>query len=245
MSAKRNLIAHYDNGGSESVYLSCVRDNHDGTFSVIGKWGRQRKINQELVKATVRSTVAAEVEQKRLFNGKLSKGYIDIEGVHYHGTLTRNDSFIQEKLEPETASSSSVATRIRTPRQKRSEKAPIEEGILFDAASTIIEEQKQLEDDGVVICVNNLGMEEKFDKDVEYVAELHKDPLMLWVFDKFGKKAEYFKDRFVSLQQQKTLEVNTIKFRELKAGDKIKVINPQNGFTHYVQNGKVVSKPSH
>ena len=232
MSAKRNLIAHYESGGSDKVYMSCIRDNQDGTFSVIGKWGRRGSLNQEIVKATVSSPIAAEVEQKRLFNGKLSKGYIDIEGGSYHGTLTRNDRFIQDKLESETASSSSVATRIRTPRQKRSEKAPTEEGILFDAASTIIEEQKQLEDDGVVICVNNLGMEEKFDKDVEYVAELHKDPLMLWVFDKFGKKAEYFKDRFVSLQQQKTLEVNTIKFREVKAGDKIKVINPKNGFTH-------------
>lgn len=47
-----------------------------------------------------------------------------------------------------------------------------------------------------VICVNNIGLEEHFDQDVEYVSEAHKEDEMIWVHNRFGEKVECFAERF-------------------------------------------------
>lgn len=47
-----------------------------------------------------------------------------------------------------------------------------------------------------VVCRNNHGLE-GFDRNVEYMAEIHKNYReMLWVYDKFGKRREVFRKRF-------------------------------------------------
>jgi hypothetical protein len=48
-----------------------------------------------------------------------------------------------------------------------------------------------------VICINNAGMEDRFDIGVSYLFERHRsDDTMLWVVDKLGEKRECFKERF-------------------------------------------------
>lgn len=47
-----------------------------------------------------------------------------------------------------------------------------------------------------VVCVNNTGIEDKFDLGVTYVFEEHADEDMLWVTDKFGQRRESLKERF-------------------------------------------------
>lgn len=210
---KKNLIAHYDNGSSDKVYMACVRDNNDGTFSVIGKWGRRGNINQQSLKASVNSIVAAEVEQKKLFLEKIRKGYQDIDESTYSGTVRRDSAFIIPNLEEETTT---------VPRKKRTPKQPTITTITEqdDTEQADVDENPplvDLEDDGVVVCVNNSGMEDKFDNETEYVAEPHKDTTMLWVYDKFGNKNEYFKDRFVSLTQYK----NPMNFKKFAVGETI------------------------
>jgi len=54
-----------------------------------------------------------------------------------------------------------------------------------------------------VVCVNNTGMEDKFDLGVTYVFEAHDDADMLWVTDKAGQRRESLKERF---QMPKTPE---------------------------------------
>jgi hypothetical protein len=44
-------------------------------------------------------------------------------------------------------------------------------------------------------------MEELFDRGIEYVGETHDDETMLWVYDKLGVKAEYFKERFKEVKE--------------------------------------------
>jgi hypothetical protein len=46
------------------------------------------------------------------------------------------------------------------------------------------------------ICINNLGMENRFDPGAAYVFERHGDSSMIWVFDKLGEKCECFRERF-------------------------------------------------
>lgn len=48
----------------------------------------------------------------------------------------------------------------------------------------------------VLVCVNNTGVEEFFDVGVEYVYERHKDPSMVYAYDKFGERREMMADRF-------------------------------------------------
>jgi predicted DNA-binding WGR domain protein len=213
---KRNLIAHYSGGGSDKVYMACVRDNNDGTFAVIGKWGRRGNINQQSVKVTAHSIVEAEVAQKRLFNEKLAKGYRDVENSGYTGGVDRSQPFIVNNLEPETSSVKRAPKQpkvaVPTPVPAKPAPAPV------------------LEDDGEVICVNNTGMEDKFDTETSYIAELHKDPTMLYVYDKFGKRGEYFKDRFVAPSKHTAPLV----FKQFNAGDTIRIIGePAKVFKHF------------
>ena len=183
---KRNLIAHHNKGTSDKVYMACIRDNGSGTFSVIGKWGRRGSISNLEVKVTTDSLVSAEVAQIRLFKTKLDKGYKDIEGTDYSGPVDRIQPWIVDHLEPETGV---VTKKPRKPSGKPVPKVKPPKPTKPDL------------DDGVVVCIKNIGMDELFDIDTEYIAEEHKNPEMLWVYDKYGKKGEYFRDRFMNLSQ--------------------------------------------
>jgi hypothetical protein len=55
-------------------------------------------------------------------------------------------------------------------------------------------------------CRDNLGLEDKFDQGIEYVAEEHHDPDMVWVVDNFGVRQECFKSRF-SLRIEEEVDV--------------------------------------
>jgi predicted DNA-binding WGR domain protein len=214
---KRNLIAHYEGGGSDKVYASCIRDNKDGTFTVIGKWGRRGNLNQQTVKGTVRTIVSAETLQKTIYNEKLAKGYVDIESANYTGGVSRNDSWLSSKMEEEIGAVSSGG---QTPWPKVSKKpAPKPVASVVPAAKVVLPE-----DDGVLVCVNNVGMEEKFDMGIEYVCEPHKDAAMVWVYDKFGAKAEFFADRFMvpSAYKRKT-QNDGMKFKKFEVGETINV----------------------
>jgi len=59
--------------------------------------------------------------------------------------------------------------------------------------------KKQLDEtiELVVLCINNTGIEDRFDLNVEYCAHYVKELYtMLEVEDRFGKKSVYDKQRF-------------------------------------------------
>lgn len=225
---KRNLIAHYEGGGSDKVYASCVRDNKDGTFTVIGKWGRRGSLNQQTVKGTVRTIVSAETLQKTIYNEKLAKGYVDIESANYTGGVSRKDSWLSSKMEEETSAVSSAA-------QSFSPKAPKAPKPVAPVPVVPVTKAVLPEDDGVLVCVNNVGMEEKFDMGIEYVCEPHKDASMVWVYDKFGTKAEFFADRFMAPSAYKRKTQNDgMKFKKFDVGEtlSINIIKSREGNGH-------------
>jgi hypothetical protein len=47
-----------------------------------------------------------------------------------------------------------------------------------------------------VVCINNTGIEHLFNLEVSYVAELHDDKDLYWVYDKLGEKQSVLTERF-------------------------------------------------
>ena len=45
-------------------------------------------------------------------------------------------------------------------------------------------------------CLDNIGMEECFDKGITYIVETHIRKDMLWAIDRFGERRECFRERF-------------------------------------------------
>jgi hypothetical protein len=173
LKIKQNLVAHCEKGTSDKIYLACIRILDDGTFKVIGKWGRRgRSYLQEAVKLTTPNESSAIVEQRRLFSSKLKGGYVNIESPGYKGPVTMNSPEVQYHLERGGKSVSSLPP------------VPLRSGISAPGDEVIVE------------CVSNLGMEDKFDAGIEYVGYRHTDSTLLWVYDKRGEKQECFAERF-------------------------------------------------
>lgn len=98
----RNQVCHCNKGTSDKVYIASIRENADGTFSVVGKWGRNGKLNlMEMTQCTVKDFWQAISEQRKLFESKLAKGYIDITSSLYKGDVTYNTPCIKNNLEGE------------------------------------------------------------------------------------------------------------------------------------------------
>jgi len=67
-------------------------------------------------------------------------------------------------------------------------------------------------DEDAVICIDNTGMEDKFDEGIEYISEEHSGEGLIYVYDRFGKKQECFEDRFKKQSP----------FKHLNPGDAVK-----------------------
>jgi len=177
---KQNLVAHNSKGSADKIYLACVRVAA-GQYTTIGKWGRCGRSNlQQQVKLQTGNESAAVAEQRRLFEAKLKTGYIDIESPAYSGPLTMSSQEVRPNLEG--GGNSSEPTKPRKPKKPRQPKPPPP---VANAGEEVIVE-----------CVNNAGMEDKYDAGIEYVGERHSDVTLLMVYDKFGVKQECFADRF-------------------------------------------------
>lgn len=71
--AKSNLWYHY--GTSDKVYHAEIHDNLDGTYTVVGHWGRRGKSMQKQEKGTFRSHWEATQAYHSLVASKTAKGY--------------------------------------------------------------------------------------------------------------------------------------------------------------------------
>jgi len=184
---KMNLVAHYEEGTSDKIYMACIRANADGTYTVLGKWGRNGRTLSSMVKLTTRDAFMAKNAQDNLFAEKMAKGYVDIDSAAYRGSVTRNDPCVRESMELEANDPAPVQKK-PTP-QEETEK-------LLDNMSKSAKKQKAFGD--VAVCVDNTGIEDKFDEGIEYLCEPHKNSDMLYVYDRFAQKQEYMKNRFSS-----------------------------------------------
>jgi predicted DNA-binding WGR domain protein len=160
------------------MYMACIRVRAGDEFTVIGKWGRRGKSNlQQQIKLTTGNEAAAIAEQRRLFEAKLKKNYVDIESSEYSGPLSMQSSEVSRNLEGPVK----MAKKVPAPKKptKIRPKPPEPEDLEI-----------------IVECRDNKGIEDKFDAGIEYVGEKHKDKKMVWVWDKLGEKQECFSDRF-------------------------------------------------
>jgi len=201
MNGKRNLIAHKQVGTSDKVYMACVRrDPATKEWVVIGKYGRRTGNTLQIApKMRTAHESVAYAEQRALFNGKLKTGYKDVEENGYNGPVSRSTTIIKTNLETEKSVLEDI-DNIRIPVPDKAREAREASAKAVEAAKV-----KALEpEEDTVVCADNSGIEEQFDVGIEYVCERHTDRTMIWVYDKFGKKTEYFRDRFKSVAAAKT-----------------------------------------
>jgi predicted DNA-binding WGR domain protein len=175
---ERNMIAHCQSGNSDKIYMSCVRENSDGTYSALAKWGRRGKTLQQTFKLTSVSLAQAQAEQEKVFNQKLKAGYVNIDDVNYGGPVTTLT--VQDDMEAGDGAPTPRKPRNIRPKENQ-KKAPA---------------PKAPPKEGVAVCLNHSGIEDKFDEGIEYVFEAHDDPTMIWMFDKEGERQECFSERF-------------------------------------------------
>jgi predicted DNA-binding WGR domain protein len=176
MEKKRNLVGHFQSTASNSdkIYMACVRHNTDGTWTVIGKYGRRDRRFQQQVKLTTDSESKAMQEQRALFQAKEKKGYRDIDDPSYVGPVDRGTKCVRDNLEDETVQ---VVPK-KVPKVK-----PVP--------------SPEPEPDELV-CKDNAGMEDLFDTGITYVVEPHKEEGLIWVYDRYGEKTACMRDRFMT-----------------------------------------------
>ena len=173
---ERNLVAHYESGTSDKVYMACVRWNFESKqWSVLGKWGRRGKKLSSQVKWNGTEYGTALMVQRDLFVSKLKEGYVDVDSASYSGGVSRGSFEIQENMETGDADEKVVAV----PKKKAVKESEDE----ADSRET------------VAVCTDNKGIEEQFDEGVGYVWERSRSG-MVEVYDKTGTKRECFRARF-------------------------------------------------
>jgi len=128
---RRNLIAHCSAGSSDKIYMACVRENPDGTFSALAKWGRRGKSLQQMFKLTNVTEAQAVAEQDKVFAQKLKAGYVDIDDTDYDGPVTT----LTVETDMEADSSAPARPKKTVPKPKKVApkapkiKAPPKEGL--------------------------------------------------------------------------------------------------------------------
>lgn len=237
---KRNLVGHCYRpaNNNDKIYMVCVRNQGNSKWQVIVKWGRRGRSLSSQVKATFPTEAQAICLQQSIWEGQLREGYMDIESSEYRNyigpmqnsaMLTLDDPIIDSNMEMENdVTPTIVEWKCSSCGREYKPKLDNDNSIQADGiCPSCIERAKNMaskrsnaardkkEEDAVVVCMDNSGIEDRFDVGVEYISERHPDPKMLYVWDKLGCKDEYFKQRFRN--------PNEPRFYIPKVGDKIVV----------------------
>lgn len=180
----RNLIAHYENGNSDKVYMACIKETTEG-YEVIGKWGRRGRALTEQSKGTYSSLSGATQAASELFHTKTKKGYVDIDSSNYSGPVTRAS---MEAYTEEESTAQAELNKIKNKAMAESETKK--------EAKPELSPSYQPGEEFVAKCLDNTGMEDYFETGITYMAEYTKVEDIYKVYDKFGESRECFSDRF-------------------------------------------------
>lgn len=187
---KVNRVGHCQAGSSNKVYIASIikeqSSSGDTVYVVIGKGSGVFKNMRVYRKGSYANLRSAETARDELWYSKTtksSKAYVDIESAEYVGTLNMNTSWLKKNMEPDL------------------------DAVVFEDDTTVQVQEKEVEakpakpaKDWEVVCINNLGMEDSFDENVEYIAERHTESDMIYVWDKRNEKKECFTERFKDAQ---------------------------------------------
>jgi len=197
MSVRMNVVVHCDEDNHDKVYMGCIR-KQAGSYQVIGKWGRVGRTLSSQLKGSSFSLSGAATMRDDVIQEKIAKGYRNIESPDYDGSVTFKTPCVVENLETEELGVFLNKTH-EFPGWPSAE-----------AGKPISQQDKEF----VVVCKDSTGIESLFDENIEYLAEVHSDLKMIYVFDKFGKKDEFLRERFVT---------STDNFHKPKAGEFMKL----------------------
>jgi predicted DNA-binding WGR domain protein len=241
--AKRNIILHCykPNVNTDKVYLCCIREslNESGEtiFTVLVKWARRNNKLQVQGKGTFGNETDAVNCQMNYVRQQLKDGYKDVESAEYKNMMapvgfavSSSSLGIVNNLETEDGAAPATAIGIEWTCDGCGMKyspGVDKNGIPFSSefCPKCIDKIKAAKakadkgnEDQVLICVDNAGMEDRFDLGIEYLVEDHTDKSMVYVYDKMGRKDEYFRSRFTTTEQWEKkngkMKVNLVKNRE-------------------------------
>lgn len=187
---QRNMIAHYQGGGSDKVYIASIRQQANGEYAVIGKFGRRGGNMQVQIKGTYSTLGGAQNAMQILFNEKLNKGYRNIENGGYKGPVTVGSVTGSLEAEPGVTNTTPVDQDQVDIEEAAKNSTQVQQELTKSRSAKIPAATFR------VVCINNLGIEDRFDLDAEYEAKAAKKDEMLMVTDMHGKKDEYFAERF-------------------------------------------------
>ena len=204
MSVQMNVVVHCDEDNHDKVYMGCIK-KQAGSYQVIGKWGRVGRTLSSQLKGSSAQLAGAVVMRDNVIQEKIAKGYRNIQSLDYHGSVTLKTPCVAENLELEIFGTPlSQAVEENLVRSQKPTKS------LAESRNPISQQDKEF----VVVCRDNTGIEERFDENIEYLAEVHSDLKIIYVFDKFGKKDEFLRERFV---------ISTDEFVKLEVGKEHKI----------------------
>jgi len=183
---KWNKVAHFQKGSSDKVYIVSVHRVVNG-FEVIGKWGRRGKRLTQQSKGVFQSDRVAARVMCDQFHEKIRKGYVDVtSGMYSSGAVSFKSLYIAQYLsDPTKPFNASAALTQKIPISQAKKMLGVQDK---NEGSDFADE---------MVCVDNEGMEDDFDKDVSYVVEKgpDKDGFIV-VRNKFGHSKRVFKSRF-------------------------------------------------
>jgi hypothetical protein len=191
---KRNHIGHCTEGTSDKVYIIATVKNDDGTFSCEGRYGRRNGNMKVDIKASHVSKAAATAAADKLIANKFRRrkgAYIDIDSQEYNGVLTRQNGWLSNWIEKERPD---VQSALVGGSVQGNNTAP---------ASTPAPKPKKAEppkpqEPEVLVCVNNVGLEDQFDEGVEYFVKKYEDDDFVQVIDKCNEVRSVFRERFAA-----------------------------------------------
>jgi len=177
MSDEKNYyIGHCTTSNSDKIYIISLIEWDPGVFGVNAYYGRRNGNIKKAIKLKSGSLSQAWRVIGELHKSKFIKGdYVDIDDSDYDGLVTRNSVA--------TYLSDEVTNNGRVPKAKA--KAPENKP-----------KSKPKRKDFLVKCVNNLGLEDKFDEGAEYKQVRTMEDDFIEVIDKNGVKQACFSDRF-------------------------------------------------
>ncbi|MEN6622163.1 MAG: WGR domain-containing protein [Smithella sp.] len=197
-----NIVGHYFRPllNSDKIYILGIRKTGN-EFAVMAKWGRRGNSLSNQVKGNFQTIAQASECVEKLWKGRLSDGYMDIESDEYvrqmkaynQIPLTLNDIQVSKNLEDD----------LNFPKKTNNETTP--------STSVDITPSNMVDMEETMICNDNTGLEDHFDVGIEYVVEPIKQPNglvsndMIAVYDKLGRLGEFFKNRFINPTKVGTL----------------------------------------
>jgi len=186
-------VLHCQEGTSDKLYVSYVKDSDnnrgDKEYVVMTKWGRRTAANGLIMKphSIYRTKTEAVQAMHKLAQEKLAKGYVEVSSPSYSGPVVRKEIEARDMGDAIDAPVRPLSDDLR-----RTGRFPSEQ----QRPQQKFEPQKSKIQELLVICLNNIGVEEHFDMGVEYLAMGNAKPDFLTVEDKFGKTGDYDKARF-------------------------------------------------